>query len=215
MKNYIYKIIFIGLLLQVSSMQYADLSGRAYNQKIIAIENMLDGSIPMDIEFMESNLKLLRDRTTSSDRVQRINNAYRRFNAFMDAQARKRSAEIVQPIIANPAPAPQPKPQKTVGFRDQPNIISIPASVRKGMSARQRLKTLLLYTKSLASTADVAIIVKQKDNAQASLVQAARAIVDMQEILIRHPKLVETFAPRVQALHNRIAKTLEEVSLMQ
>lgn len=201
-KNYIYNIIFIGLLLQVSSMQYADLSSRAYNSKIIAIENMLDNSIPMDIEFMKSNLKLLRDTTSSFDRVTRINNAYRRFNEFMDAQDRKRTLVVV-PIV----PTPQPKTRKTVRFKDQSDIVPI--------KVKKRLKTLLLYTKSLASTADVAIIVKQKENAQSALVQAGKAIGMMQEILKRYPQLVEKFAPRVQTITDRVAKTIQEVAAMR
>lgn len=261
MSKYIYKIIFMSCVLNVSSIQYADLAGRAYNQKIIAIEKMLDGLITMNIEFAQSNLKLLRDTTVSPDRVERINNAYRRFNVFMNAENHKRTVEAaanpapvplapgpkqsLQPIInpvVNPAPIeplllPEPvTPQNPVSLLPlvPTRLVELPAPIEplllpepvapqnyvplspliEGMTPEQQLETLLLYVQSLASTADVAITVNQKNNAHTILAQAASQIPLMQTILAQHPHLVQRFTARIQTISNRIAKTQEEVDLM-
>ena len=210
MKNYIYKILMTLFCVALISVKtFAEIADAPYLKWIRQVEQLVPNlsraselQKQADIAIIKNNLAKLRAGTKSKYRLDRINKAEIRFNEFMEAETRNRSVPI------------QPRARK-VEFKDEPHIITIPARAPKGMSITQRLKTLLLYTKSLVSTADVAIIVKQKDNAQSSLAQAAHTVDIMHKILRENPRLMERYSARVQALHNRVAKTLEEVRLMQ
>lgn len=200
MKKNIYRGLFLVMnVLSIASLN-AEIADRTYVKLIEQAEELVPtlGSKSAqereaDIQIIRSNLATLRAGTKSPMRLRRINKIAIDFGEFMNRQPSDRVRNV-------PAPAPQPRPQQPV---------------LRGMTHEQRLETLLLYTTSLASTADVAIAVNQKNNAQTTLGQAAAQIPVMRNIIEQHPDLAERFVERVQSMDDRIAKTLEEVGLMQ
>jgi hypothetical protein len=177
--------------MNTSFVLHAEIADRTYLKWIRQVEDLIPElwvaspeEKKANIEIIKSNLTKLRANTKDFYRLNRINKAAFDFNDFMQADM-------------NPSRAPQDI---------APNIAENQSPTLKDLTSEQQLETLLLYVQSLASTADVAIVVGQKNNAQTILVQATMQFPIMHNILNQHPELVQKFSARIQALHDRIVK---------
>lgn len=213
--NVVFKLIVFFTASCSFIIQHADsLTSRDYQTTIRKIEQMLDGYIPLDMQFAESNLNQLRGKVTSSHRVTRINEAARRLNRLIqDEQDRTRAREEIA-TVPEPKLSVPSKPKKQVQSKDKVEIVPKRPSI-KGLKPSRQLKTLLLFVESLVSTVDLAIKTKQKENAAMILKQAAKTIPLMREIITKHPKLAEKYTPKVDLAQSRIEKTIEELRSME
>lgn len=87
-------IIACLLYLCMNSM-YADMATGAYLKRIKKIENMLDQTVAMDEQYVQTTLQNLLAKTTSPNRVERIQRAQNRFNDYL--QARNEAQPNVSP----------------------------------------------------------------------------------------------------------------------
>ena len=201
-------LLVVGSVVNIASADIAQ-----FKTVITRIENMLDGIIPLDRAQVEESLQLL-ERTTErpSNAADRVARARARFGRYRGNNQPSR-VNMPQPVPQKTPKKKQPqKPKKNVRFKDQHEVIPVPSIKR--MTPEQKLETLLLYTKNLAGTADLAIKVHQKNNALANAVQADNTVGLMRDLIGQYPELAENFIERVQDVSDRITALQQQVNEM-
>lgn len=204
----------LALLLVVSSVvNIASADIAQFKTVITRIENMLDGIVPLDRAKVEESLQLL-ERTTEypSNAADRVARARARFGRYRENNQALRGNVLQQEPKKIPEKKQPQKPKKNVRFKDKHEDIPVPSL--KGLSPEQKLETLLLYTKNLAGTADLAIKVHQKNNAHTNAVQANNTVDLMRDLIGQHPELAENFIERVQDVSDRITALQQQVNEM-
>ena len=210
MKKLYRALIFVNLMIgSCGSPLSADPSTGYYLKKIKHIEKILDDGASYDVECLKSELSSLRSKVTSPSRLQRIDAAYRRLRA---------SAPIVQESARRPVVnqeqmpvVPTPTPRQSHTNSEQMPIVPNPLPNPTFEQRAQEIETLLLYVRSMIATADVAVVLKQKDNAHDALQQARIRLQEVNDILLQNSVLRERFASQTQALAGNIEHIQKQV----